>query len=79
MRKSNPIIEKVICNTSMHGNIQKINSQFEVTIEVFTPYPIDNAAISYQIINSVNQPVIHILNLSDDKSSNLFFLETFNL
>jgi lipopolysaccharide transport system ATP-binding protein len=61
-----PFINKVECITSLPSNVQNINSPFYINIEVYTPVRIANAAISYQIINSSKQPVIHTLLLSSE-------------
>lgn len=61
-----PFIKRVECKTTLPANVQDINSPFSLSIEVYTPFEMTNAAISYQILNSSRQPVIHILNLSNE-------------
>jgi len=64
--KNKPTITKVYCLTTYPGNISKHGDPIEFVFEVFNPKPLKSAAISYQIINSLNIPVIHILNLNEE-------------
>ena len=61
-----PTITKVYCNTSHNGNIQQYGEKIEFVIEIDNPFPIESAAVSYQIINSNNIPVIHILVMNEE-------------
>lgn len=66
--KDNPTITKVYCLTTHPGNISKHGEPIEFIFEIYNPKPLKSAAISYQIINSLNIPVIHILNLNEEIS-----------
>lgn len=61
-----PTITKVICNSSHNDNIQQHGDSMEFIFEIDNPIFINSAAISYQIINSSNMPVLHILNLNEE-------------
>jgi lipopolysaccharide transport system ATP-binding protein len=61
-----PTITKVYCNTSHGGNIQKHGEKMEIVIEIDNPVPIASAAISYQIVNSYNIPIIHVLVMNEE-------------
>ncbi len=64
--EDNPTITKVYCLTTHPGNINKHGEPIEFVFEIYNPKPLKSAAISYQIINSLNIPVIHILNLNEE-------------
>lgn len=66
IRSDRPTITKVYCITSHEGNVQQHGEQMEFVFEINSPIPIMSAAISYQIINSNNIPVTHVLNLSEE-------------
>jgi lipopolysaccharide transport system ATP-binding protein len=61
-----PTITSVVLMTSHPNNVQEINHKLRVIIKINVPRPIKNAAISFQIFNSQNDPVIHILNLNSE-------------
>jgi len=63
-----PTISSVVLNTTHPNNVQEINKAFSIRFTLHTPLPIKEAAISYQVFNSKNEPVIHILNLNSDTS-----------
>ena len=66
--KDKPNIVKVHFNTSHNNNIQQFGKSMEIIFEVYTPYGIPSAALSYQIINSEGIPVTHILNLYEENA-----------
>ena len=37
-----------------------------IDIEIFTPEPIPNSAISFQVFTTMHQPVLHVLNLDSE-------------
>jgi lipopolysaccharide transport system ATP-binding protein len=61
-----PFIVKVRLHTSLKNNIQEHGKQMQVEIEIETDRPIAQAAVSYQILNALHQPVIQHLNLSSE-------------
>lgn len=61
-----PSITKIECKTSHENNIHKQGDTLEFIFEINNPTPVASAAISYQIVNSSNIPVLHILNLSEE-------------
>ena len=62
-----PEITKVHLHTSgPGGGIQRFGRPMSLDIEVTTPEAIPNAAISFQILTSSQQPVLHILNLDQE-------------
>lgn len=61
-----PTITKVECISSHAGNIQQLGERMEFIFEIENPIYVQSAAISYQIVNSRNIPVLHILNLSEE-------------
>ena len=63
-----PIIRSVVLKTSHPNNVQEINKAFSIKFTINVPQPVRNAAISYQIFNSKNDPVLHILNLSSENN-----------
>ena len=52
--------------TSDPGNLQRHGEPMSVEIEIFTPEPIPNAAVSFQVCTSMHQPVLHVLNLDSE-------------
>lgn len=61
-----PYIKSVEIKCSHNGNIQEHGKMLEIEFFVKTPYQISSPAISYQIINSNQQSVLHILNLNSE-------------
>lgn len=66
--RDSPYIESVSIHTSHPNNVQGFNGKLSVKFTVFTPIALGSAAISYQIFNSNNEPVLHVLNLSSENS-----------
>lgn len=58
---SEPRITRVELRTSEPSNTQVHGEPMEVLFEIATPVPIDGAAISFQVYNSMKQPVLHLL------------------
>jgi lipopolysaccharide transport system ATP-binding protein len=61
-----PEITRVELNTSGPGELQQYGKPMRLRIEVATPEPVPNAAISFQIFTSTHQPVLHVLNLDSE-------------
>ena len=66
IKPDKPTITRIECITTYEGNVQKHGQAMEFVFEINNPIPVDSAAISYQIINSHNIPVLHILNLNEE-------------
>lgn len=64
--KDKPVISKVECITTHEGNVQQHGAPLEFVFEIHNPLSIASAAISYQIVNSSDIPVLHVLNLSEE-------------
>lgn len=54
-----PTIRQVEIKTTHEGNLQVNGESFSVEIEIFNPYPLGGAAISFQIVKDNQQPIIH--------------------
>jgi len=61
-----PEITRVELQTSGPGNLQQYGKPMTVDIEVYAPQPVPNAAISFQVLTSSHQPVLHVLNLDSE-------------
>lgn len=59
-------ITQVQLHTSGPGTVQQYGKPMTVEVEVTTPEPIANSAISFQIFTSSHQPVLHVLNLDSE-------------
>jgi lipopolysaccharide transport system ATP-binding protein len=53
-------------STSGPGPMQRHGAPMAVEMEIFTPEPVRNAAVSFQIFTSMHQPVLHVLNLDSE-------------
>ena len=62
-RGTHPEITRVELHTSDPGFVQRFGQPMAVDIEIYAPDAIPNAAISFQIMTSAHQPVVHVLNL----------------
>jgi lipopolysaccharide transport system ATP-binding protein len=62
-RSGQPEITRVELHTSSPGHLQQFGKPMTVDVEIHTPEPVPNAAISFQIMTSSNQPVVQVLNL----------------
>ena len=63
-----PHIASVECITTNQGNVQAFGKELDFCFRVNCPYPLKNAAISYQIFNSKGVPATHILLLNQEKA-----------
>lgn len=52
--------------TSDSGNVHRVGMPLEVRFLISTQMPINGAALSFQIVNSFDQPVIHLLTLDSE-------------
>lgn len=59
-------IEKISIKTTGTNNYQLINSGFDIQIELIIKKPLKKPAISYQIVDSNNTPLIHNLIVQDE-------------
>lgn len=62
-RSGQPEITRVELHTSSPGHLQQFGKPMTVDVEIHTPEPVPNAAVSFQIMTTSNQPVVHVLNL----------------
>jgi lipopolysaccharide transport system ATP-binding protein len=58
-----PEIIKVQLNVTGPGDVQQFGKPMTVDIEIWTPEPVWNSAISFHIMTRGHQPVVHALNL----------------
>jgi lipopolysaccharide transport system ATP-binding protein len=58
-----PEITRVELHTSSPGQLQQFGKPMSIDIEISTPEQIPNSAISFQIMTSGHQAVLHVLNL----------------
>lgn len=63
-----PEITRVELHASGPGPLQQFGKPMTVDVEIHTPEPVPNAAISFQIMTSSRQPVVHVLNLDGEVS-----------
>jgi lipopolysaccharide transport system ATP-binding protein len=61
-----PEITRVQLLTSGPGQLQQVGKPMTVEIEIHTAEPIPNAAVSFHIMTTSHQPVLHILNLDSE-------------
>ena len=61
-----PEITRVQLYTSGPGNVQQFGKPMTLDVEITTPEPVPNANVSFQILNSSHQPVVHVLNLDGE-------------
>lgn len=66
LSRSEPRVTLVALHTSYPNNIQENGQPMELHFVVNTPIPINGAALSFQVFNSMNQPVIHLLCLDEE-------------
>jgi hypothetical protein len=64
--KIRPEITRVELRTSGPGQVQEFGKPMTIDVEISTPEPVPNAAVSFQIITSNHQPVVHVLNLDSE-------------
>ena len=63
---SEPEITRVEVHTSAPGQVQQYGKPMSLDIEIHAPEPVPNAAVSFHIMTSRNQPVLHVLNLDSE-------------
>lgn len=61
-----PAITRVQLHTSHPENVQQFGRPMSVIIEITTPQPILNSAISFQVMSTGQFPVVHVLNLDSE-------------
>ena len=61
-----PEITYVELHTTGPGQVQQHGKPLSIDIEVATPVSVPNAAISFQVMTSSHQPVLHVLNLDSE-------------
>jgi lipopolysaccharide transport system ATP-binding protein len=61
-----PEFTRVALRTSGPGPLQQHGEPLSIDIDIFTPEPIPNAAVSFQIFTAMHQPVLHVLNLDSE-------------
>ncbi|MFC5413063.1 polysaccharide ABC transporter ATP-binding protein [Larkinella bovis] len=61
-----PKVTSIEVITSHENNVHQHGEELKIIFEITTPFMITSPAISYQIINSNEQPVLHILNLHNE-------------
>jgi lipopolysaccharide transport system ATP-binding protein len=61
-----PAITRVELNTSHPENVQQFGRSMSVIIEIKTPQPILNSAISFQVMSTGQFPVVNVLNLDSE-------------
>ena len=61
-----PEIIRVEVHTSSPGQVHQYGKPMTVDIEIHAPEPVANAAVSFHIVSSRNQPVLHVLNLDSE-------------
>jgi lipopolysaccharide transport system ATP-binding protein len=63
---THPEFTYVGLRTSGPGPLQRHGAPISVDMEIFTPEPIPNAAVSFQVFTNMHQPVLHVLNLDSE-------------
>lgn len=66
LSETSPVITAVSIHTSHADNIQAVYEPMSIRFEIYSPVSVKDAAISYQVFNSNNEPVLHVLNLSTE-------------
>lgn len=64
--ENKPFIKSIKLHTSHPNNIQETGKKLSIKFTIYNPYPLRAAALSYQICNSRNEHVLHILNLNSE-------------
>lgn len=60
---NHPEITRVQLHVSGPANVQQFGKPMTVDLEITTPESVPNAAISFQVMTSSHQPILHVLNL----------------
>ena len=61
-----PRVTLVEVKTSAPSNVQGYAKPMEVVFEITTPVAVDNAALSFQVINDQQQPITHLLTMDSE-------------
>lgn len=62
-----PRITRVELGTSEPSNVQLNGEPMEVHFEITTPVPIKGASLSFQVLNSLQQPVLHLWTFDSER------------
>ena len=61
-----PEITRVELHTTRSGQLQEFGKPMTIDVEIHAPEPVPNAAVSFHIMTSRHQPVVHVLNLDSE-------------
>jgi lipopolysaccharide transport system ATP-binding protein len=61
-----PRITRIFVNTSEPSFTQVVGKPIDIEFEINTPYPINGAALSFQVMDNSDNPVLHVLTLDSD-------------
>ena len=64
---SAPRITRVEMRTSKPGNTQVNDESMEIMFEITTPVSIEGAALSFQVYNTLQQPLLHLWTFDSDR------------
>lgn len=64
-----PKILRVKLNTSFDNNVQIHGEHLEIEIDIFLPHPLKNGALSLQIFNSLEIPLVHVWLFNSEQES----------
>lgn len=64
---SEPKITRVELQTSEPGNVQLNGKEMKVTFEISAPVPIDGAALSFQVCDSLQRPITHLWTFDSER------------
>lgn len=65
--EAEPRITRVELLTSEPNNVQINGKSMDVLIKVSTPYPVNGASISFQVVNSHQQPALHLWTFDSER------------
>jgi lipopolysaccharide transport system ATP-binding protein len=65
---SSPKVTRVEVRTSEPNNVQRHGESMEVHIHISTPVPVRGAWLSFQIINELQQPFVHLWTSNSERS-----------
>jgi ABC-type polysaccharide/polyol phosphate transport system ATPase subunit len=61
-----PEITRVELHTTRFGQLQQFGKPMTIDVEIRATEPVPNAAVSFHIMTSRHQPVVHVLNLDSE-------------
>ena len=64
-----PVINKVKLNTSYDQNVQIHGEKMEIEVEIDLPEPLRNGALSIQVFNSLDIPLVHVWLFNSEQES----------